>query len=67
MKDYRKIAKKEKWNNIPVHYCIDCNSLNIIIDKEGDYCRDCYGDEIEQCHIDEWLELNKDKQDGEQD
>lgn len=57
---------KEEYNNIPVHYCTKCHSLNIrIYDNETDYCDDCGSAEIAQTHIDEVIKLQKqDIEDG---
>ena len=51
---------KEEFNNEPVLYCKNCLSLRIMSDELiGDYCPDCGSTDIEECHIEEWLELKR--------
>ena len=51
---------KEEYNNIPVHYCIKCLSLKILVyDEETSYCDDCGSTDIAEAHINEVLELQK--------
>ena len=55
---------KEKYNNIPVHYCKECLSLKIKTVTEGlnlDYCDECGCTNTEQSHINEWKTLYKER------
>lgn len=53
---------KEEYNNIPVHYCTNCLSLDIrYTDDEIDFCDDCGDIDIEIIHIEFWEELYKNK------
>ena len=53
---------KEEYNNIPVHYCTKCLSLKILVyDEETSYCDDCGSTDIAEAHINEVLELQKNK------
>lgn len=55
-KDFDNVHKEE-YNNIPVHYCKNCLSIKINGEEECDYCEDCGGTNIDQCHISEWEEM----------
>ena len=51
---------KEEYNNVPVHYCTNCLSLDIrYTDDEIDFCDDCGDIDIEVIHIELWEELYK--------
>jgi ribosomal protein L37AE/L43A len=57
----------EEYNNIPVHYCSKCLSLKIMnYDNSISYCDDCGSTEIESTHINNYLQLvkNKKEEDG---
>lgn len=46
---------KEYYNSIPVCFCKECHSLNILIDDIlGDYCGDCGCTEIEESSYQDW-------------
>lgn len=50
------------YNDEPVFYCKDCLSLKVKTVYEGldlDFCDDCGSTDIEQAHIEEWIELYK--------
>lgn len=53
------------YNNIPVHYCKHCISLNILeIDgnyRTEDFCDDCGSTLIGVTHIDIWEKMYKEK------
>lgn len=54
----------EEYNTIPVHYCINCLSLKIVIleGTEWDYCDSCGSMDVGVCDtIDEWQELYRKK------
>ena len=52
----------EEYNDIPVHYCTKCGSLRIIIfDNDTDYCDECGSTDIAEAHIEEVLEIKKQK------
>lgn len=53
---------KDKYNDIPVHYCKSCLSLRVFNDTglEGlDYCDSCGSTNIDQTSIDTWNQLYK--------
>jgi hypothetical protein len=55
-------SSKEEYNNIPVHYCTKCLSLNILVyDEDTSYCNDCGNTDIVEAHINEVLELQTKK------
>ncbi len=56
---------KEDYEKIPVAYCRNCLSLNIMKidddDPELDYCDECGSTSILVTNIDKWRELYKEK------
>lgn len=50
---------KEEYNEIPVHYCQCCLSLNIRVADTGDYCGNCGSTETWVTSFDNWEELYK--------
>ena len=58
------MGDKKEFNDEPVFYCKNCLSLKIrhipnIQDTE--YCDDCGSTNIEQCSIQEWEKLYKER------
>lgn len=54
-------AQHKKYNDIPVHYCKQCLSLRILDLNGIEYCDKCSSTDIEECNIEEWEELYKQK------
>lgn len=55
---------RDEYNNIPVHYCKCCLSLNIktvIANSDLDFCEDCGATDIGQTHIETWRKEYKDR------
>ena len=56
---------KEDYGKIPVAYCRNCLSLNIMKidddDPELDYCDECGSTSVLVTNIDKWRELYKEK------
>lgn len=55
---------KEDYEKIPVAYCRNCLSLNIMKiddDPEFDYCDECGSTSVLVTNIDKWRELYKEK------
>lgn len=50
-----------KYNDIPVHYCEHCGSLEIITDSGGDYCGDCGRIKIKTTTIELWEQHYKER------
>ena len=50
---------KEEYNEVPVHYCTCCLSLDIRRSSEGDYCDDCGSTDTWVTSIQEWEEMYK--------
>ncbi len=49
-----------------VYYCRDCHSLCIVVDEtlasdmwDGSYCGKCHSTNIGECSIEEWLEVER--------
>lgn len=64
MENLEKDNQKIDYNSIPVLYCSHCLSLKImdIPDMEGtDYCDVCGSTDVQECQIEEWRELYKQK------
>lgn len=55
---------KEEYDKIPVLYCKNCLSLRIMgvpsID-DASFCDDCGSSDVEQCTIEEWQKMYKDR------
>lgn len=55
---------KEEYNKIPVLYCKNCLSLKVMgvpgID-DASFCDDCGSSDIEQCTIEEWQKIYRDR------
>lgn len=52
---------KEEYDSVPVVFCENCLSLNIISDCGIDYCKDCGSTEINDTDIYIWRERYKRK------
>lgn len=55
---------KEDYNNIPVYYCKQCLSLNILNipgTENSDFCNNCNSTDIGITDIDTWESLYYDK------
>ena len=53
---------KEDYNNIPIHFCTNCLSINIrFTDDELDFCDDCGDIDIKTTHVDLWSRLYEEK------
>lgn len=48
---------KEEYNDVPVHYCTCCYSLDIRISDVGDYCNTCGSTDTWVSTIEDWEEL----------
>lgn len=59
MEELDKEQKKQEYNNIPVHFCKSCLSLNIRTTGEdsASYCDICGYTDIGLVHIKEWETL----------
>lgn len=56
--------KQSEYNKEPIYYCKNCLSLrvrNIPLIDQSDYCDECGSTNIEQCTIEEWEEIYKNK------
>lgn len=56
--------QSDNYNEIPVLYCKHCLSLkirNISAMEDSDYCDDCGSTDIEECSIEEWEALYKNR------
>ena len=53
--------QQEIKNEDKVYYCSQCLSLAIIRDNGIDYCKHCGYAVINECSIEKWEELNKEK------
>lgn len=57
-------SQSNEYNNIPVLYCKNCLSLkirDIPIIEDSCYCDDCGSTNIEECSIEEWDTLYKNR------
>lgn len=55
---------EEKYNDIPVHYCTGCLSLNIktvVEEMDLDYCDKCGCTDTNKVHIEEWRKLYRER------
>lgn len=50
---------KEEYNEIPVHYCTCCLSLDIRTSNGLDYCNKCGSSDTWVTTIEDWEELYK--------
>ena len=59
-----KQLQNDIYNKEPVYYCKSCLSLkirNIVSMEDSDYCDECGSTNIEQCSIQEWEKLYKER------
>lgn len=55
---------KEEYNAEPVYYCEKCLSLKIVdvpFLNNSEFCEDCNSTNINQCSIEEWEKLYKER------
>lgn len=49
-----------EWDEVPVLYCVKCNSLKVLSYEGVDYCGACGGVRIGRCGIYDWIRLSGD-------
>ena len=66
-KKYNMITKKQDYNNVPIHYCKTCLSINLKVvefaaqNREVTFCVTCGNTDIDSTHVTEWEDFYKDK------
>ena len=54
------------YDDIPIFYCTNCLSLKIMGSNDILYCDECGDTDIKECSIKEWVELKKEREQGEE-
>lgn len=52
-------TSKDEYNEIPVYYCRNCLSLNIVALDDMDYCEHCSSTDIDTTDIFTWESKKK--------